>query len=67
MNEKLATALAATRRHFLTGCGVGMANMFLAEAQEASMQPKKPDHAPKAKSVIFLHMAGSPSQLELFD
>jgi hypothetical protein len=26
-----------------------------------------PHFAPKAKSVIFLHMAGAPSQLELFD
>ena len=67
MNEKLRTALAATRRHFLSGCGIGLANMFLAEAQENPLAPKKPDHAPKAKSVIYLHMAGAPSQLELFD
>jgi Protein of unknown function (DUF1501) len=29
--------------------------------------PRPPHFAPKAKSVIFLHMAGAPSQLELFD
>ena len=29
--------------------------------------PKPPHFAAKAKSVIFLHMAGAPSQLELFD
>jgi hypothetical protein len=29
--------------------------------------PLAPHFAPKAKSVIFLHMAGAPSQLELFD
>jgi hypothetical protein len=54
----------ATRRHFLQGCGLGLANFFLAEAQEggAARLP-----AAKAKSVIYLHMAGSPSQLELFD
>jgi len=63
MNERLQAALAGTRRHFLTGCGMGLANAFLAEAQGG----KKPDHAAKAKSVIFLHMAGAPSQLELFD
>ena len=62
MNERMQKALAETRRHFLSGCGIGLANMFMAEAQ-----PKKPHHTPKAKSVIFLHMAGSPSQLELFD
>lgn len=31
------------------------------------MLPKPPQFAAKAKSVIFLHMAGAPSQLELFD
>src|SRR5689334_8967066 len=29
--------------------------------------PKPPQFPGKAKSVIFLHMAGAPSQLELFD
>ena len=29
--------------------------------------PKLPQFAAKAKSVIYLHMAGAPSQLELFD
>jgi hypothetical protein len=31
------------------------------------LAPKMPHFAPKAKSVIYLHMAGAPSQLELFD
>ena len=31
------------------------------------MLPKMPPFAGKAKSVIYLHMAGAPSQLELFD
>ncbi len=31
------------------------------------LAPKAPHFAPKAKRVIFLHMAGAPSQLELFD
>jgi hypothetical protein len=31
------------------------------------LAPKKPHYAPKAKSVIFLFMAGGPSHLELFD
>src|SRR6476620_4520133 len=29
--------------------------------------PKSPHFPGKAKSVIYLHMAGAPSQLELFD
>ncbi len=56
--------LEGTRRHFLGGCSLGLANMFLAEAQEGA-SAKLP--TAKAKSVIYLHMAGSPSQLELFD
>src|SRR5262245_43995696 len=31
------------------------------------LAPKRPHHTAKAKSVIFLFMAGGPSQLELFD
>jgi hypothetical protein len=31
------------------------------------LAPKAPHFAAKAKSVIYLHMAGAPSQLELFD
>jgi hypothetical protein len=31
------------------------------------LDPKRPHFAPKAKNVIFLFMAGGPSQLELFD
>lgn len=31
------------------------------------MAPRPPHFAPKAKRVIYLHMAGAPSQLELFD
>jgi hypothetical protein len=33
----------------------------------APLAPKTPQHAPRAKSVIYLHMAGSPPQQELFD
>ena len=62
-----------TRRHFLEGCQLGLASMFLGAQRPASaarphtLAPKAPHHAPKAKSVIYLHMAGGPSQLELFD
>jgi hypothetical protein len=31
------------------------------------LAPLPPPFAPKAKSIIYLHMAGAPSQLELFD
>ncbi len=65
-----------TRRHFLQQCATGMgaaALGFLSEACQKKESPgslgqlPRPAFAPKAKAVIFLHMAGSPSQLELFD
>src|SRR5262245_45974313 len=71
-----------TRRHFFRDCGVGLGAIALAEmlglnvaradipvahAPGSPLAPKKPHHAPKAKAVIYLHMAGSPSQLDLFD
>ena len=62
-----------TRRHFLSGCQLGLASMFLGSARAAAspakgpLAPRRPHHPPKAKSVIYLHMAGGPSQLELFD
>jgi len=71
-------ALHATRRHFLRDCSLGLGGLFLAGmagsqnqafASEASQSGfRQGAHfAPKAKRVIFLHMAGAPSQLELFD
>ncbi len=69
----LRTELAQhkTRRHFLQGCQLGLASMYLGSLRAASadhsLKRKQPHYAPKAKSVIYLHMAGGPSQLELFD
>ncbi len=73
----------ATRRHFLQTCATGMGSMFLASAagrafgahgpldiNRPSAEPLKtlaPQFPGKAKRVIFLHMAGAPSQHELFD
>lgn len=54
---------------FLTACGNGP-NPPLHTTEFDPMHPlapKIPHFAPKAKSVIYLHMAGAPSQLELFD
>ena len=67
-----------TRRHFLKGLGaIAFTSLFGCEQktlnQMASMDLKNPLAARsphflgKAKRVIFLHMAGAPSQLELFD
>jgi Protein of unknown function (DUF1501) len=67
-----------TRRHFLQKCHVGLGGIALAtllgeRALSTPTAPKNPlaSRAPKlparAKQVIFLHMAGGPSHLELFD
>jgi len=64
-----------TRRHFFSRCGLGLGSIALAslvnEAQGASlanpMALKRPHFLPRAKNVIYLFMAGGPSQLELFD
>ena len=36
-------------------------------AADGPLAPKRPHHAPRAKNVIYLFMAGGPSHLELFD
>src|SRR5579871_5604602 len=71
--------LHRTRRHFFQDCAVGIGAMSLASLlageQRAGARPQASDPlAPrpthfngKAKSVIYLFMAGGPSQLELFD
>ena len=64
------------RRWFLGQCGVGLGAMALSQlgsgtalaaAPTNPLAPRKPHFAPKAKRVIFLFMAGAPSQLELLD
>ncbi len=62
-----------TRRHFLKSASAGLG--AIAFASLGSGQPplsdplavRDPHFAPRAKRVIFLHMAGGPSSLELFD
>ena len=72
-----------TRRHFLRECRTGMGMIALGSlldgcnfisdketSADISTNPllaKASPHLAKAKSVIFLHMAGAPSQLEMFD
>ena len=73
----LQYARTLTRRHFLKQSQAGLGAMALASlmgestaAPSAVKKPantKKPHFAPKAKRVIYLHMAGSPPQQELFD
>ncbi len=69
--------LNLSRRHFFRECAVGLGGMALtsllgenAQASPGAINPlhARPGHFPaKAKSVIFLFMAGGPSQMDLFD
>src|SRR3954468_5367565 len=71
-----------TRRHFIKESAMGMGGLALATlfgcSQKKKMppivfdpahplNPRQPPFPGKAKSIIYLHMAGAPSQLELFD
>jgi hypothetical protein len=72
-----------TRRNFIKQSFLGLGSLALGTMmgcnanekvyQQIAFDPvnpmgaKVPHFAPKARSVIYLHMAGAPSQLELFD
>jgi hypothetical protein len=69
-----------TRRWFFKQCGVGLGTLSLGALLNESLfgatkkfkiidplKSKAPHFAPKAKRVIYLFMAGAPSQLDLFD
>jgi len=65
-----------TRRHFFERCGIGVGSIalhqLLAQSSDAAasgnpLAPRAPHFPARAKRVIYLFMAGGPSQLELFD
>lgn len=67
-----------TRRHFLQKCTTGLGALALGSLTgcmhkgtpgqgQNPFAAKSPPGFAKAKRVIYLHMAGAPSQLELFD
>src|SRR5258706_9579346 len=80
LGESDSTTLALTRRHFFGKCALGLGSIALAsllnerkllgatpDSLPNPMAPKLPHFAARAKNVIYLFMAGGPSQLELFD
>ncbi len=79
MNPQHEHNLNLTRRHFLRNCNVGLGSMALASLMHDDaradvkidrinpLAERKPHFAGKAKHVIYLHMAGSPPHLDLFD
>jgi hypothetical protein len=71
---------AVTRRQFFGRCATGIGSLALASllnerlfaartplVADNPMAPRGPHFAPRARRAIYIHMAGSPSQLDLFD
>jgi len=65
-----------TRRHFFKRSGFGIGALALsaliddklfAEQAPSPLAPRPPHFAPKAKNIIYLFMAGAPTQVDLFD
>src|SRR5688500_4659896 len=68
MNEHLK---GMTRRHFFGHTGFGLGSLALSSLLDQTLLAQsvagKTHFAPKVKNVIFLFMAGAPSQLDMFD
>jgi len=78
LNPKLAEMRAMTRRTFFGRAGLGLGALALGQlglrsasapavAGGKPLAVRAPMFAPKAKSVIYLHMSGAPPSLDLFD
>src|SRR5580698_7092986 len=79
MMQDLDNLRDITRRQFFSRCGVGLGSIALASLMNDSLladaprdmahplSPRPPHFKPRAKNVIYLFMAGGPSQLELWD
>ncbi|QDT52505.1 hypothetical protein Pan44_05170 [Caulifigura coniformis] len=73
MTRLTAMTDALARRCFLRRGGVSLGMTALASllrrdaAAAETSAPRGPDLRPRAKNIIFMHMIGAPSQLDLFD
>ena len=80
MDPRLDYFRSITRRHFLGSTATSLGSIALASmlggAASASTAPTSPTNpmaprpthfAPRAKRIIYLHMAGSPPQQDIFD
>ena len=79
MNPFQAHLQDVTRRHFLSGSGFGLGAIALSSLSGANanadvivnpVQPmanRQPHFGAKAKRVIYLHLTGSPPNLDLYD
>ncbi|MFV0446209.1 MAG: DUF1501 domain-containing protein [Planctomycetaceae bacterium] len=62
-------SLPVARRGFLQSSGIGFSGIALASmlGEQSLANLREPHFAPRAKHVIYLHMIGAPSQLDLYD
>ena len=74
MNTELDWLRHRTRRHFLQDLGLGavamgslMGDLQARPSPANPMAPKAPHFRARSKRVIYLHMTGSPPNLDLFD
>ena len=73
MTDEQRRLLEITRRHFFGHAGFGIGAAALTSLlnpgllADTAMSSKKPHFPGKCKNVIYLFMAGGPSQLDLFD
>jgi hypothetical protein len=79
MENQLEDLQQITRRHFFKRAGFGIGSLALAsllqeklfadpiQSPQNPFAPKAPHFKAKVKNVIYLFMAGAPSQLDLFD
>ena len=71
MNPLATFQQTLTRRQLFQRVGMGVGGFALAEmlGQDlgARTAPSIAHFAPKAKSVIYFHLVGAPSHLDLFD
>ena len=79
MNEYYSHLQNQTRRHFIGNSGIGLGAIALSSLTGAtatadipidSMRPlakRQPHFAAKAKQVIYLHLTGSPPNLDVYD
>jgi len=79
MNAQLTNIEQATRRHFMSTSGIGLGAMALSTLSGAlvradvdinATQPlelRQPHFKPKAKRIIYLHLTGSPPNLDCYD
>ncbi|HEU0039974.1 MAG TPA: sulfatase, partial [Verrucomicrobiae bacterium] len=81
-NFRFANARALTRRHFFARAGLSLGGIALGSliARDGSaaarsvksvaatpLAIKPPTFAARAKAIIYMHMAGAPPSLDLFD